>query len=106
MDLTQKELAFKCGCSVGTIRKIEADERQPSRQLARLMAENLNVPPEKQDAFIAFARSEPHIDHLSFPTLTPAVEELKFPAAAAQELFDDWVRSTTQPAWSYSERAG
>ncbi len=69
MDLTQKELAFKCGCSVGTIRKIEADERQPSRQLARLMAENLHVPPERQDAFIAFARSEPHIDHISFSNL-------------------------------------
>ena len=92
MDLTQKELAFQCACSVGTIRKIEADERQPSRQLARLIAENLNVPPERQDAFVAFARSEPPIDHLSFPTFSPAVEN-NIPALATQESFGDLVQS-------------
>ena len=87
MDLTQKELAFQCGCSVGTIRKIEADERQPSRQLARLMAENLDIPPEKRDAFIAFARSEPYLDDLSFPTLKSATEIslAHAPAPAAED---------------------
>ncbi len=93
MDLTQKELAFQCACSVGTIRKIEADERQPSRQLARLIAETLHVPPERRDDFVAFARSEPHIDHVSFPTLNPGVEGLNIPALPTQESFGDWVQS-------------
>ena len=33
LDMTQKGLAHQVGCSVGTIRKMEADERRPSRQL-------------------------------------------------------------------------
>ncbi|HEX9371760.1 MAG TPA: helix-turn-helix transcriptional regulator, partial [Roseiflexaceae bacterium] len=33
LDLTQAELAQQVGCAVTTIKKIEADERRPSRQL-------------------------------------------------------------------------
>jgi transcriptional regulator with XRE-family HTH domain len=32
LDLTQAELANCAGCTAATIRKIEADERRPSRQ--------------------------------------------------------------------------
>ena len=76
LGLTQKGLAHLAGCSVGTIRKIEADERRPSRQLADLIAQHLEIPQEQHEAFIAFARSEPYIDNISFPTLKPAVEEI------------------------------
>ena len=34
LDLTQSDLGQVVGCSAMTIRKIEADERRPSRQLA------------------------------------------------------------------------
>jgi DNA-binding XRE family transcriptional regulator len=33
LDLTREELAPQVGCSVMTIRHIEADERRPSKQL-------------------------------------------------------------------------
>lgn len=38
------------------IRKMEADERRPSRQLAELLAEVLNVAAEERDSFVQFAR--------------------------------------------------
>ncbi len=72
LDLTQKGLAYQAGCSVGTIRKIEADERRPSRQLATLLAQHLEIPPEQREPFIAFARSEPYTADVSFPALAPA----------------------------------
>jgi transcriptional regulator with XRE-family HTH domain len=34
LDLTRDELALRVGCAVVTIKKIESDERRPSRQLA------------------------------------------------------------------------
>ena len=36
LDLTQDELARRVGCSPSAIRKIESDERRPSRQVAEL----------------------------------------------------------------------
>lgn len=56
LDLTQEALADCAGCSLVTIRKFEADERRPSRQLAELLADCLNVPDAERAAFVAFAR--------------------------------------------------
>ena len=46
LDLTQEELAKRARCSVSAIRKIEADERHPSRQIAGLLAESLEIYPQ------------------------------------------------------------
>lgn len=56
LDLTQSDLAQKIGCSEITIRKIEAGERTPSRQISELLATALDVLEHERDAFIAFAR--------------------------------------------------
>ena len=58
LDLTQKELAQQAGCSTATIRKLEADELRPSKQLAALLADCLRIAPADQAAFVAFARTE------------------------------------------------
>src|SRR4051812_6857459 len=55
-DLTQADLARQVNCSEITIRKIEADERTPSRQIAELLADSLEVPAAERPAYIAFAR--------------------------------------------------
>jgi len=59
LDLTQDELARQIGCSVVTIRKLEADERRPSKQIAERLAASLNIPEAERAAFLIFARSEP-----------------------------------------------
>ncbi|MBV7329146.1 helix-turn-helix domain-containing protein [Chloroflexi bacterium TSY] len=66
LDLTQQELADQAGCSVVTIRKMESDERKPSKQLAKLLSTCLNIPEAERSAFIAFARNEgPQPKHLA-----------------------------------------
>ena len=65
LDLTQETLAKRLGCAVVTIRKIEGDQRRPSRQIAELLAENLAIPAEDRPIFIACARGVLSPLHLS-----------------------------------------
>ena len=69
LDLTQADLADQVGCSITTIRKIEADSRRPSKQISERMADVLVVMPEDRAAFIKFARQvtkfeSPLVDNL------------------------------------------
>jgi tetratricopeptide (TPR) repeat protein len=57
LDLTQEELARTVSCSRFAIRKIEADERRPSRRLAERLAEKLSIPAQERDAFLDAARA-------------------------------------------------
>jgi transcriptional regulator with XRE-family HTH domain len=58
LDLTQDDLARAVGCSAVTIRKLESDERRPSRQIAERLADQLRVAPQERASFIAMARAE------------------------------------------------
>ncbi|MBV9791717.1 MAG: helix-turn-helix domain-containing protein, partial [Chloroflexi bacterium] len=58
-DLTQEQIARQIGCSVETIRKIEAGERRPSRQIAELLAQTLQLAGAERDLFVRIARMEP-----------------------------------------------
>lgn len=57
LDLTQEALAERVCCSGFTIRKIEADERRPSRPLAERLATALNIPDQERRDFLAIARA-------------------------------------------------
>src|SRR5207247_1479967 len=59
LDLTQLDLAQRVGCSESTIKKIEEGKRRPSKQVAELLAEFLEIPAVERAAFIRFARTEP-----------------------------------------------
>ena len=56
LDLTQAALADKVSCSQAAIKKIEAEERRPSRALAQRLAEHLGVPAPQRAAFVQAAR--------------------------------------------------
>ena len=56
LDLTQADLADQVGCSITTIRKIEADRRRPSRTISERMADVLAISSEDRTAFVNFAR--------------------------------------------------
>jgi transcriptional regulator with XRE-family HTH domain len=71
LDLTQHALAVQSGCTVETIRKIEADQRRPSRQLAERLAETLQISAADRAVFRQFARGqEPAVPFI--PQHTPA----------------------------------
>ena len=67
LDLTQEELAKQVGCSISLIFKIEADERRPSRQIAELLAQHLEIAPGQRELFLKTARHEKTQSGLDFP---------------------------------------
>lgn len=77
--LTQANLAREVGCAPITLRKVEAEERRPSPELAQRMAEILRVPQDQHAAFMRFARGEV----LAGETLIVAQKPVTVPAMAA-----------------------
>jgi predicted ATPase/DNA-binding XRE family transcriptional regulator len=63
-SLTRQEFAIRVGCSVSAVRKIEYGERRPSAQIAELIANCLDVPPEGRSTFVRVARGELSVDRL------------------------------------------
>jgi transcriptional regulator with XRE-family HTH domain len=82
-DLTQKRLADQVGCSRVTIRKLEAGERKPSRQMAAILATVLEIPDREHEAFVRFARSDDFNASFSIPMWQadhPSWRESQLPA--------------------------
>ncbi|MCI0555869.1 MAG: helix-turn-helix domain-containing protein, partial [Anaerolineae bacterium] len=56
--ITQEQLAEQVSISTITLRKIEAEERRPSSQVVKRLAEIFNIPAKEQAAFLRFARGD------------------------------------------------
>jgi len=65
LHLTQREVATAAFCSTAMIKKIEADERQPSPELAESLADALQVSSEQRAVFIEVARGQRPVDSLT-----------------------------------------
>jgi predicted ATPase/transcriptional regulator with XRE-family HTH domain len=65
LDLTRERLAQCAGCSVSALRKIENDERRPSRQLAELLAGCLQISPAECPTFLQVARGQLPVERLA-----------------------------------------
>src|SRR5690349_16804156 len=72
LDMTQDELARRVGYSLESIRKIEADARRPSRDVAALLAGALELAPEQHALFVQAARAELAADRLPPPAQSVA----------------------------------
>jgi predicted ATPase/DNA-binding XRE family transcriptional regulator len=59
LDLTQKELAQRAGCSTVTIHKIETSALRPSKDTAERLALCLEISPDARPGFVRFARGGP-----------------------------------------------
>jgi predicted ATPase/DNA-binding XRE family transcriptional regulator len=70
LGLTQRALGVQLGYASETIRKVEADELKPSRQLAERLAQALEVDPAQWDQVIRFARDEGDVAERPPPTQT------------------------------------
>ena len=81
LDLTQKQLAERVGCATATIVKIEADERRPSREIAQLLAERLEIPLEERAEFLRVARRERRVAALASPDI--GATTLRSPASSS-----------------------
>ncbi len=72
LDLTQAELAERASCTVFALRKIEAGERRPSKQLAELLVKPLEISSVDHSTFIKVARGEFNVEHLNNAALNGA----------------------------------
>lgn len=99
LDLTQHALADRVGCSVAAIKKIESDERRPSRQIAERLADILGVAANQREIFLEVARGVRPIDQLLLAH-EPAVPSL--PSGTVTFLFTD-IESSTKLAQHYRE---
>src|SRR5262245_21766013 len=96
LDLTQDALARRVGCALSMIRKIEADERKPSRQVAALLANALELLPTEREPFLQAARAELAVDQLVTPPLplAPGQSLATLPTGTVTFLFTDIAGST------------
>lgn len=80
LGLSRAAIAQQVGCAVVTIRKIEADERRPSAQIADRLARCLGIPPERHTTFVRVARAEATVDRLPPPDQTsqPAPDSARY----------------------------
>jgi WD40 repeat protein/transcriptional regulator with XRE-family HTH domain len=73
-DLTQERLARLVSCALTTIKKIETDERRPSRELAERLAHVLEVPEVEIAAFLRLARG---VEPDAAPRVLPLALDLR-----------------------------
>src|SRR5512133_658372 len=86
LDLTREELAQKIGCSVSALRKIETDQRHPSKQLAELLAFALHIPEDERAVFIRIARGEISLAKLKFQPFIPDFKLRQFPNSFSKQI--------------------
>src|SRR5215208_3781163 len=81
LDLTREELSQRAGCSASALRKIETDERRPSKELAAILADCLDIPLADRASFLKIARGEQSLGQFRPPTPLPALQP--FPTSPA-----------------------
>jgi predicted ATPase/transcriptional regulator with XRE-family HTH domain len=80
--LTREEFAKQIGCSAAMLRKIEDGERRPSAQIAKLIANCLDIPVGEREAFVKVARGELTGDLLArFSRPSPQADPSRKPPA-------------------------
>jgi predicted ATPase/DNA-binding XRE family transcriptional regulator len=58
LGLTQEQLALQLNCSTSALRKFESEERRPSAEIIKHLAEIFNIPQEERKSFLRFARGD------------------------------------------------
>ena len=107
LDLTQQGLADRVGCSLAAIKKIEGDERRPSRQIAERLADVLGVPVNQREMFLEVARGVRPVDQLLLvrePAISAPTRYPPLPSGTVTFLYTDIEGSTnlahqTRDAW-------
>ncbi len=85
LNLPPASVAAQVGCALVTLRKIEADARRPSLEIAERLARCLLLPHEDQRTFVQVARGNLSADHLPPPTYV-ATEAASTAAAAPPQV--------------------
>lgn len=80
LDLTQKAFAAEVGCAEITVRRMEADDYRPSKELALALFEKLGIPEPERLQWVRFARGQAEVpDRQHLPSL-PRTQVNNLPA--------------------------
>ena len=99
LDLTRPALAQRVHCSPSTIKKIERDERRPSRPMAELLAEHLLIPACDRTHFLAMADGRFVATPLAAPHLVSLPSFLWAPEDEAPDDLPQPVAREGELAW-------
>src|SRR5512136_2752375 len=68
LDLSRQVLAGRAGCAEITLRRIESGTLKPSKELARILLEQVGIPASEHERWIPFARGlSGHPDQVGEP---------------------------------------
>jgi predicted ATPase/DNA-binding XRE family transcriptional regulator len=81
LDLTQLACANLVGCSRSTLRRIEAGDLKPSKELALILLEKLGIPESERPEWIRFARGLSKLHQKSIQGFIPSRRLTNLPAA-------------------------
>jgi tetratricopeptide (TPR) repeat protein/transcriptional regulator with XRE-family HTH domain len=94
LDLTQQDLAQRTRCSLVTVKGIESGRRRPSKQLATLLVQALEIPLPEQAAFVRWLR-----DPAAHPRPGPELpDSISMPAGARSETLPQVQVASLSPA--------
>jgi predicted ATPase/DNA-binding XRE family transcriptional regulator len=81
LDLTQLAFADLVGCARSTLRRIEAGDLKPSKELALILLEKLGIPESERPEWVRFARGLSTTPQKSIQEFTPFSRTTNLPAA-------------------------
>ena len=81
LDLTQQAFADLVGCARSTLRRIEAGDLKPSKELALILLEKLEIPESERPEWVRFARGLSTIPQKSIQEFIPFQRSTNLPAA-------------------------
>jgi predicted ATPase/DNA-binding XRE family transcriptional regulator len=81
LDLTQQAFADLVGCARSTVRRIEANDLKPSKELALILLDKLNIPESERTEWVRFARGLATTPQKSIPAFIHSRHSTNMPAA-------------------------
>jgi len=81
LDLTQQAFADLVGCARSTLRRVEASDLKPSKELALSLLEKLGTPESERPEWVRFARGLSTIPQKSIQEFIPFRRSTNLPAA-------------------------
>src|SRR5512134_296111 len=79
LDLSRQALAAQMGCAEVTLRRIEAGTLKPSKELANILLEKLDIPQTERPQWISFARGLSNLPTQSILSLNKQITNLPTP---------------------------
>src|SRR5215510_12212722 len=81
LDLTQQAFADLIGCARSTLRRIEAGNLKPSKELTLILLEKFGIPESERPEWVRFARGLSTVPQKSVQEFTPFRPSTNLPTA-------------------------